>query len=133
MTTGYARRFRSPPARIGFTLVELLVVIGIIAVLISILLPSLSRARQQGNKIVCASNLRQLGLAMLGYTNDNKDYFPHCAGQNIQLPTSQALLAPYDWLYWERKSDSPKRDVTQSSIVPYFGGSFTAKVFRCPS
>ena len=131
--SAHPRPQRLNPRIRGFTLVELLVVIGIIALLISILLPSLSKARQQANRVACASNLRQLGMAMLGYTNDNKDYFPHCAGQNIQLPTAQAAGAPYDWLYWERNSDNPKRDITQSSIVPYIGGSFTPKVFICPS
>jgi prepilin-type N-terminal cleavage/methylation domain-containing protein/prepilin-type processing-associated H-X9-DG protein len=60
----------------GFTLVELLVVIGIISVLIAMLLPALSKAREAAQSVACLSNLRQVGTAFQMYCNENKDWFP---------------------------------------------------------
>ena len=61
----------------GFTLVELLVVIGIIAVLIAILLPVLSVARERSRRTACLSNLHQLGQGMLMYAGENRDHLPN--------------------------------------------------------
>jgi prepilin-type processing-associated H-X9-DG protein/prepilin-type N-terminal cleavage/methylation domain-containing protein len=69
-------RLRLPGKKCAFTLIELLVVISIIALLLGVLLPSLNKTRQQAKKLVCSSNMRQLGIALYTYCMENKDRLP---------------------------------------------------------
>src|SRR5690242_20135707 len=84
MLTASHRR-RNPMA---FTLVELLVVIGIIAVLISLLLPVLTRAREHSSRIACAANLRSIGQGMYLYANAHRDRLPN---SNLTTTWSPAI------------------------------------------
>jgi prepilin-type N-terminal cleavage/methylation domain-containing protein len=68
--------FRTSPRLQAFTLVELLVVIGIITVLLAILLPALNAARERARRIKCASNLHQIDLALRTYAQDNRGRYP---------------------------------------------------------
>src|SRR4051812_37034123 len=126
----------------GFTLVELLVVIGIIALLISILLPTLAAARRAANGVACLSNVRQLGLAAVMFAADHKQYVPTASDDKWAKvndpsrakwayrtePTHPDGVVVYDWA---------------SSLIPYLGGKVgqtfitapekQSKVFRCPA
>lgn len=83
---GSAVRFSGNSPRKGtdraFTLIEVLVVVAIIALLVSILLPSMRAARENARYTVCMSNLRQMGMVNRLYLQDNRDYFPDATGKD---------------------------------------------------
>src|SRR5688500_14119079 len=113
-----------PRPRFGFTLVELLVVIGIIALLVSILLPSLSRAREEANRVKCLSNVRQLGVAFVMYAGANNGKLPIRNASNARGPQE------WDWIYWQ-----DGRELKESAVVRYMGsgGVVGPDALRCPS
>ncbi len=87
----------------GFTLVELLVVIGIIAVLVSILLPALGRVREQARTIKCASNLRSVGQGLMIYVAGNRGYFPASytyVGQQVRGGVETPNAAVNGYIHW---------------------------------
>jgi prepilin-type N-terminal cleavage/methylation domain-containing protein len=113
--------------RCGFTLVELLVVIGIIALLIGILLPTLGKARAAAARTACQSNVRQLWIGINLYCNANHDWYPTMAA-----PSYGGSYAPYadDWIYWQAN-----RNLDDSPIAKYLGlrGEKLKNILRCPA
>jgi prepilin-type N-terminal cleavage/methylation domain-containing protein/prepilin-type processing-associated H-X9-DG protein len=128
----------------GFTLVELLVVIGIIAVLISILLPTLAAARRSAYNAQCLSNARQLTMAAMLFAQEHRGYVP-VASDDWFAKWNDPLRKK--WAYRNDSAASDGSGVTvydwASSLIPYLGGKTgqtfatapeaQSKVFRCPA
>lgn len=109
--------------RKAFTLIELLVVIAIIAVLMAILFPALNRAREQGKRIVCLNNIKQLALAWNLYADDYNDKIV-----NANTHAGQAGA----WVQWENTMDTAEkiRNIEQGTLFPYVPN---IKLYKCPT
>jgi len=114
--------------RAGFTLIELLVVIAIIAILMAILIPALNRAREQGKRAACLSNLKNLTLAWMMYADENDDKIVN--GDTEEYSSDRVHNRCWVLKDWASgtTADQKKQAIIDGALFPY---AKTIKVYRC--
>jgi prepilin-type N-terminal cleavage/methylation domain-containing protein/prepilin-type processing-associated H-X9-DG protein len=140
MSVPPASRTSNPKRGSAFTLVELLVVIAIIAIIASLVLPALARAKARAHSAFCLNNTRQLSLAWSIYADEHNGTLAYNLGRSARIAsTAPALAGPQmsdNWvnnvLNWELNADNTNSAaVVETGIGPYTSKS--AAVYRCPS
>jgi len=121
---------RGETERAGFTLLELLTVMAIIAVLAGILLPALSQARERARAISCLNNTRQLLVEWQLYAGDNTDRLPYNVGMN-----GSSFRTDLNWvndvMTWDLSPDNTNlATITQASLGPLVGGNTARRIRR---
>ena len=114
-----------PVGRGGFSLIELLVVIGIIAVLAGFLFPALRRVRDQSSSATCASNLAQIGKAFMMYAQENNGKYPFYADWGAPNPA--------DWIHWQPGPGRDPANLPKTSAIAKYLSSVNPSLFRCPA
>jgi len=109
--------------RKAFTLIELLVVIAIIALLLAILMPSLKKAKEMGQRAVCLSSIRQLTLSWRMYANDNDDL----------IPAANVGVSKYGWIAKEGIKGTPEEQIESIQNGVLFPYVETIDIYTCPT
>jgi prepilin-type N-terminal cleavage/methylation domain-containing protein/prepilin-type processing-associated H-X9-DG protein len=122
----------------AFTLIELMVVVGIIGVLAALLLPAMSRSKSRAQAIMCMNNSRQLAFAWTMYASENNNSCAYNLAANKQQMSFASTTAPTapNWVNnimdWELTPGNTNLNfVNQSVLAPY--ASYTANIYRCPA
>jgi len=110
----------------GFTLIELLVVIAIIAILMAILIPTLNRAREQGKRAVCLSNLKQMMLAWMMYADENDDRVVRTRAIQDKASPDQGWVG---WQYLDESKEQQFENIKRGLLFKYIKD---VKAYRCP-
>ena len=112
---------RSSLVRHAFSLLELLLLLGLIALMLGVMLPAVRRARDQARRVECVDNLHQLGCALQAYLRDNADWCPAAADKSGHRAE--------DWVYWQASI----RSDPDGAVVRYLRRQDAARLLLCPA
>jgi prepilin-type N-terminal cleavage/methylation domain-containing protein/prepilin-type processing-associated H-X9-DG protein len=124
-----SRHHETSAVRDGFTLIELLVVIAILAVVASILMPTLSRGKEKAQSVACLSNLKQLQTCWHMYTVDFQDFLPP-NNSVVAASSGASVAAGASWCAGSPRYDTTTTNIENGVLFPY---SRSVAIYHCPS